>query len=99
MYEIAARATSKVTKVEASYGKPVDVEDVRRAGKGKQIKIIGLAQGETSTGVITSIAPFRKLADELGALLVVDTVASLAAVPLHDTGWVTTGHQIDMTWR
>jgi alanine-glyoxylate transaminase/serine-glyoxylate transaminase/serine-pyruvate transaminase len=83
MYEIALRATSKVTKVEAPYGRPVDVEDVRRAGKGKKIKIIGLAQGETSTGVITSIAPFRKLADELGALLVVDTVASLAAVPLH----------------
>jgi len=83
MYEIATRATSKVTKVEAPYGKPVDAEDVRRAGKGKKIKIIGLAQGETSTGVLTSIASFRKVADELGALLIVDTVASLAAVPLH----------------
>ena len=83
MYEIATRATSKVTKVEAPYGKPVDAEDVRRAGKGKKIKIIGLAHGETSTGVITSIAPFRKVADELGALLIVDTVASLAAVPIH----------------
>lgn len=83
MYEIAMRASSKVIKVEAPYGKPVDAEDVRRAGKGKKIKIIGLAQGETSTGVLTSIAPFRKVADELGALLIVDTVASLAAVPLH----------------
>ena len=83
MYEIAMRASSKATKVEAPYGKPVDAEDVRRAAKGKKIKIIGLAQGETSTGVLTSIAPFRKIADELGALLVVDTVASLAAVPLH----------------
>ena len=83
MYEIATRASSRVTKVEAPYGKPVDAEDVRRAGKGKKIKMIGLAQGETSTGVLTNIAPFRKVADELGALLVVDTVASLAAVPLH----------------
>jgi len=83
MYEIATRATSRVTKVEAPYGKPVDAEDVRRAGKGKKIKVIGLAQGETSTGVLTNTAPFRKVADELGALLVVDTVASLAAVPLH----------------
>jgi alanine-glyoxylate transaminase/serine-glyoxylate transaminase/serine-pyruvate transaminase len=83
MYEIATRASSKVTKVEAPYGKPVDAEDVRRAAKGKKIKIIGIAQGETSTGVITHIAPFREVADELGALLVVDTVASLAAVPLH----------------
>jgi alanine-glyoxylate transaminase / serine-glyoxylate transaminase / serine-pyruvate transaminase len=83
MYEIASRASSKVIKVEAPYGKPVDAEDVRRAGKGKKIKMIGLAHGETSSGVITKIEPYRKVADELGALLVVDTVASLAAVPLH----------------
>jgi len=83
MYEIATRASSKVIKVEAPYGKAVDAEDVRRAGKGKKIKMIGLAQGETSTGVITAIEAYRKVCDELGALLVVDTVASLAAVPLH----------------
>ena len=82
MYEIATRASSKVIKVEAPYGKPVDPEDVRRAGKGKKIRMVGLAQGETSTGVLTGIDGFRKVADELGALLVVDTVASLAAVPL-----------------
>jgi alanine-glyoxylate transaminase/serine-glyoxylate transaminase/serine-pyruvate transaminase len=83
MYEIATRASSKVIKVEAPYGKAVDAEDVRRAAKGKKIKMIGLAQGETSTGVITAIDAYRKVCDELGALLVVDTVASLAAVPLH----------------
>jgi alanine-glyoxylate transaminase / serine-glyoxylate transaminase / serine-pyruvate transaminase len=82
MYEIATRASSKVTKVDAPYGKPVDPDDIRRAAKGKKIKMIGLAQGETSTGVLTKIDGFRKVADELGALLVVDTVASLAAVPL-----------------
>ncbi|HET9994907.1 MAG TPA: alanine--glyoxylate aminotransferase family protein [Candidatus Acidoferrum sp.] len=83
MFEIAARASSKVTKVEAPYGKPVDAEDVRRAAKGRKIKMIGFAHGETSTGVVTGIDAYRKVADELGALLVVDTVASLAAVPLH----------------
>jgi len=56
---------------------------VRRAGKGKKIKIVGLAHGETSTGVITDIDAFRKVADELGALLIVDAVASLAALPVH----------------
>jgi alanine-glyoxylate transaminase/serine-glyoxylate transaminase/serine-pyruvate transaminase len=69
--------------VEAPYGTTVDPEDVRRAGQGRKIKIIGLAQGETSSGVLTQLAGFRKVADELGALLIVDTVASLAAVPLH----------------
>ena len=83
MYEIATRASSNVTRVDAPYGKPVDPDEIRRAGKGKKIKMIGLAQGETSTGVLTKIDGFRKVADECGALLVVDTVASLAAVPLH----------------
>ena len=49
---------------------------------GRKIKIVGLAHGETSSGVVTQLDPFRKVADELGALLIVDTVASLAAVPL-----------------
>jgi alanine-glyoxylate transaminase / serine-glyoxylate transaminase / serine-pyruvate transaminase len=83
MFEIATRATTKVMKVEAPYGKPVDAEDVRRAGKGRKIKMIGLAQGETSSGVLTKLDAYRKVADELGALLVVDTVASLAAVPVN----------------
>jgi alanine-glyoxylate transaminase/serine-glyoxylate transaminase/serine-pyruvate transaminase len=83
MAVIASHTPAKVTKVEAPYGKPVDAEDVRRAGKGKKIKIVGLAQGETSSGVLTQLDPFRKVADELGALLVVDAVASLAGVPLH----------------
>src|ERR1700716_265284 len=83
MAVIASHGPAKVTKVEAPYGKPVDAEDVRRAGKGKKIKIVGLAHGETSSGVLTQIDPFRKVADELGALLIVDAVASLAGVPLH----------------
>jgi len=83
MFEIASRATPKVIKVEAPYGLPVDAEDIRRAGQGKKIKMIGFAQGKTSSGVLTKVEPYRKVADELGALLVVDTVASLAAVPLH----------------
>jgi alanine-glyoxylate transaminase / serine-glyoxylate transaminase / serine-pyruvate transaminase len=83
MYEIASRASSKVTKVEAPYGLPVDAEDIRKAAKGRKIKMIGLAHGETSSGVVTKLDAYRKVADELGALLVVDTVASLAAVPIH----------------
>jgi alanine-glyoxylate transaminase / serine-glyoxylate transaminase / serine-pyruvate transaminase len=83
MHVIAQHAPVTAHLVEAPLGKPVDPEDVRKVTKGRKIKMIGLAQGETSTGVLTDIDPFRKVADECGALLVVDTVASLAAVPLH----------------
>jgi alanine-glyoxylate transaminase / serine-glyoxylate transaminase / serine-pyruvate transaminase len=83
MHVIAQHTPATAHLVEAPLGKPVDAEDVRKVAKGRKIKMIGLAQGETSTGVVTDIDPFRKVADDCGALLVVDTVASLAAVPLH----------------
>ena len=71
-----------IHRVEAPLGRTVDPDDVRRAGKGRKIKFVGVCQGETSTGVVTQLDEFRKVADELGALLIVDTVASLAGVPL-----------------
>ena len=79
---IAERIPAKVIRVEAPYGRTVDPADVLRAGKGRKIKFVGLAHGETSSGVVQRIEDYRKVADELGALLVVDTVATLAGIPL-----------------
>src|SRR6201997_5166157 len=83
MHVIAQHTPATIHLVEVPYGKPIDAEDVRKVAKGRKIKMIGFAQGETSSGVLTQVDPIRKVADECGALLVVDTVASLAAVPLH----------------
>src|SRR6266851_6651211 len=83
MAEIAERTGAKIHRVPAPLGRAVDPDDVRRAGQGHKIKFVGLAHGETSTGVVTQIDPFRKVADELGALLIVDAVATLAAEPLN----------------
>src|SRR5215475_9178194 len=58
MFEVASRTQAKITRVEAPLGRPVDPEDVRRAAGGRKIKIVGVAQGETSTGVVTSLAGF-----------------------------------------
>jgi alanine-glyoxylate transaminase / serine-glyoxylate transaminase / serine-pyruvate transaminase len=82
MAVIAERSPAKVIRVEAPLGRAVDPDDVRRAGKGKKIKFVGLAHGETSTAVVHRLEDFRKVADELGAMLVVDAVATLGGVPL-----------------
>ncbi|HTV57921.1 MAG TPA: alanine--glyoxylate aminotransferase family protein [Verrucomicrobiae bacterium] len=82
MAVIAERATRNVIRVTAEHGRPVDPEDVRKAGRGRKIKFVGLAHGETSTAVAHRLEDFRKVADELGALLVVDAVATLAGVPV-----------------
>jgi alanine-glyoxylate transaminase / serine-glyoxylate transaminase / serine-pyruvate transaminase len=82
MAVIAERSPAKVIRVTAPLGRTVDPDDVRRTGKGRRIKLVGLAHGETSTGVVQHLESYRKVADELGALLVVDTVATLAGIPL-----------------
>jgi alanine-glyoxylate transaminase / serine-glyoxylate transaminase / serine-pyruvate transaminase len=79
---IAERTPAKIIRVEAPYGKACDPEDVRRAGKGKKIKVLGVTHGESSTSVVTNLENMRKVADELGALLVVDTVSTLAGMPI-----------------
>jgi alanine-glyoxylate transaminase / serine-glyoxylate transaminase / serine-pyruvate transaminase len=82
MAVIAERSGAKVNRLEVPYGRTVDPDEVRRAGKGKKIKLVGMAHGETSTAVVQRIGDFRKVADELGALLVVDAVATLGGLPL-----------------
>ena len=82
MHVIAQHTPATIHLLDVPLGKPVDAEEVRKVSRGRNIKMIGFAQGETSTGVVTEIDPLRKVADECGALLVVDTVASLCAVPL-----------------
>jgi len=82
MHVIAQHTPATIHLLDVPLGKPVDAEEVRKVSRGRNIKMIGCAQGETSTGVVTEIDPLRKVADECGALLVVDAVASLCAVPL-----------------
>jgi len=83
MAVIAERIPAKVIRVEVPYGRTVDPADVIRAGKGRKIKFVGLTHGETSSGIVQRIDDYRKAADELNALLVVDAVATLAGVPLN----------------
>ena len=83
MAVIASRVpATTIHRVECPLGRVVDPDDVRKAAKGKRIKFIGVCHGETSTGVLSPIDDFRKVADEVGALLVVDAVATLCGAPL-----------------
>src|SRR5580704_9249722 len=83
MHVIAQHTPAKLHLVEVPYGMPIDAEAVRKVAKGRAIKMIGFAHGETSSGVLTQIDPMRQVANECAALLVVDAVATLAGVPLH----------------
>jgi alanine-glyoxylate transaminase/serine-glyoxylate transaminase/serine-pyruvate transaminase len=82
MAEMAERARARLIRIEAPPGSPVELERVRDATRGKKIKMIAMVHGETSTGVAQDIAAMCALADECGALLAVDAVATLGGMPL-----------------
>jgi alanine-glyoxylate transaminase / serine-glyoxylate transaminase / serine-pyruvate transaminase len=82
MADVAPRCGAEVTLAEAPWGRAVDPDDVKRAAGGKAHKLLCVVHAETSTGVLQDLRPFRALADDMGALLLVDTVTSLGGVPV-----------------
>jgi alanine-glyoxylate transaminase/serine-glyoxylate transaminase/serine-pyruvate transaminase len=80
MAEVARRAGADVTTAEVPWGRALDADTLRRAAGGRAFKLVCVVHAETSTGVLTPIAPIRGVADELGALLLVDAVTSLGGV-------------------
>jgi len=82
MADMAARTGAEVIEAKSEPGFPVDPQQVREAARGKKVKLLGLVHGETSTGVAHDLDAYRQVADELGALLVVDAVATCGGMPL-----------------
>jgi alanine-glyoxylate transaminase/serine-glyoxylate transaminase/serine-pyruvate transaminase len=80
LVEIAKRAGADVVAAEVAWGRAVDPDTLRRAAGGRSFKLVAVVHGETSTGALTELAPVREVADEVGALLLVDTVTTLGGV-------------------
>ncbi len=87
MCEVARRCGAKVTAVEVPWGRAFDVDQFRKAADGKQYRLVCVVHAETSTGVLQNLTGFRGLADELGALLLVDAVTSLGGVAVEMDEW------------
>ena len=87
MCEVAERLGAQVAKVAGEWGRAMSVDAMRSAAAGRKFRLIGIVQAETSTGAHTHPQPFRALADELGALLVVDAVTSLGGMPVQVDEW------------
>jgi alanine-glyoxylate transaminase/serine-glyoxylate transaminase/serine-pyruvate transaminase len=85
--EMARRAGGDVTVVEGEWGRAIDVDELRKAAAGKRYKVLCAVHAETSTGVLQPVAPLRALADELGALLLIDCVTSLGGLEMRFDEW------------
>lgn len=88
MYENAKRYGAEIVSVNEEWGKPMNPEDVRAAFEANpDAKLISVVHAETSTGVKNNLEAIAKIAKEYGALIIVDAVTSLGAIPLHVDAW------------
>jgi alanine-glyoxylate transaminase/serine-glyoxylate transaminase/serine-pyruvate transaminase len=82
MSDVARRVGGIVTESQSPWGQAIDVDQARRDAQGRAFKLVCMVHAETSTGALSETAPLRALADELGALLLVDAVTSVGGVPV-----------------
>jgi alanine-glyoxylate transaminase/serine-glyoxylate transaminase/serine-pyruvate transaminase len=87
MAEIVERCGGTAIPVTAPWGKPVDPDDVRRALGGTNARVVSAVHGETSTGVEQPMDEIGSIAQDNGAMLVVDSVATLGGIPVVPDQW------------
>jgi serine---pyruvate transaminase len=74
--------------VRLEWGETPEPEDLRVAlADAGDIGVVYLTHSETSTGVVCDVQALAAVAKEAGAIVVVDAVSSLGAVPLESDAW------------
>jgi aspartate aminotransferase-like enzyme len=76
-----------VRSLEYEWGAKIRPTDVAAALEEHPVKAVLLTHSETSTGVIQPIRELAEVARAAGALVVVDVVSSLGAVPFEFDAW------------
>jgi aspartate aminotransferase-like enzyme len=69
------------------WGETPRPEDLERRLDETGAEVVFLVHSETSTGVVADVQALAAVAREAGALVVVDAVSSLGAVPLEGDAW------------
>jgi serine---pyruvate transaminase len=70
-----------------AWGETPRAEDVRARLEETGARTVFLVHSETSTGVVSDVQTLARVAHDAGALVVVDAVSSLGAVPLETDAW------------
>ncbi|MGZ4334923.1 MAG: pyridoxal-phosphate-dependent aminotransferase family protein, partial [Gaiellaceae bacterium] len=76
-----------VDNLRYAWGETPDPDDVRAQLATREAKAVWVVQSETSTGVVADVQAIAEAAKEAGALVVVDAVSSLGAVPCETDAW------------
>ena len=76
-----------IDQLQYAWGETPDADDVRARLAAREAKAVWVVQSETSTGVVADVQAIAEAAKAAGALVVVDAVSSLGAVPCETDAW------------
>lgn len=86
--EICKAYQVEVEHYEVEWGQAVDPTEVKkRLAATSGIKLVFTTLNETSTGNVNDIQALTKVAHEAGALIVVDAISGLGAMPCETDAW------------
>jgi alanine-glyoxylate transaminase/serine-glyoxylate transaminase/serine-pyruvate transaminase len=87
MVDVASRCGAEVVTVEIPWGETISPDAFIEAAEGRSFNVMALVHAETSTGALQDLTGMRAVADQLGALLLVDAVTSLGGHAVETDGW------------
>lgn len=76
-----------VHELRYSWGETPQPDDLRPRLAETAAEVVVIVHSETSTGVVADVQALARVARDAGALVVVDAVSSLGAVPLETDAW------------
>jgi alanine-glyoxylate transaminase/serine-glyoxylate transaminase/serine-pyruvate transaminase len=85
--DMARRYGGEVATITRPWGEVFSADDVRHALDQRSADVVAIVHGETSTGVMQPIPEIAQVVREHGAVLIVDTVASLGGAPFKTDEW------------
>ena len=85
--EILERCGAEITLLEREWGTVFEPEEIEAALKKDHYKAVAIIHGETSTTMMQPLDEIGKICKRYGALLLVDTVATLGGAPVKVDEW------------
>ncbi len=87
LVDMAGRYRAEVVTIERPWGEAFDLAELEAALVAHKPAILAMVHAETSTGVCQPMEGIGDLCRQHDCLLLLDTVTSLGAVPLHIDAW------------
>ena len=93
LVDMAGRYRAEVVTIERPWGEAFSLDEIEAAVKKHRPAVLAMVHAETSTGIRQPMEGIGEVCRQHDCLLLLDTVTSLGAVPVHLDAW-----QVDLAY-